>query len=128
MKLAHIRERNAAAGARWRLAAALDRSLWLDLERARRTLAVRDPRLAHNDAVFRVAVTTLDAHLAAGRRVDALRAIVEPFLERPDLAGDPDDSNLLLRERDVRFGPPVLQPTSLRDFYAFEAHVRTAWA
>ena len=26
-----------------------------------------------------------------------------------------------------RFGPPVLRPPSLRDFYAFEGHVRTMW-
>ena len=25
------------------------------------------------------------------------------------------------------FGPPILRPPSLRDFYAFEGHVRTMW-
>ncbi len=86
-------------------------------------------------------MTTLDAMLASGQRVEALRALVEPFLERPDLlpptvgagdAGDTEDSDdldeLALRVRDLRFGPPVLQPASLRDFYAFERHVATAWA
>ena len=33
-----------------------------------------------------------------------------------------------LDEADLRFGPPVLRPTSLRDFYAFEGHVATMWA
>ena len=28
---------------------------------------------------------------------------------------------------DLVFGPPVLRPPSLRDFYAFEGHVRTMW-
>ena len=27
-----------------------------------------------------------------------------------------------------RFGPPVLRPPSVRDFYAFEGHVRAMWA
>ena len=31
------------------------------------------------------------------------------------------------RRRDLVFGPPVLRPPSLRDFYAFEGHVRTMW-
>ena len=29
---------------------------------------------------------------------------------------------------DLRFGPPILRPTSLRDFYAFERHVGTMWS
>ena len=29
---------------------------------------------------------------------------------------------------DLAFGPPVLRPPSLRDFYAFERHVGTMWA
>src|SRR5205085_5778267 len=28
---------------------------------------------------------------------------------------------------DLLFGPPILRPPSLRDFYAFEGHVRTMW-
>jgi fumarylacetoacetate (FAA) hydrolase len=34
----------------------------------------------------------------------------------------------ILREEDVRFLPPVLRPPSFRDFYGFEAHVKTARA
>jgi fumarylacetoacetate (FAA) hydrolase len=132
MRVAHVRERNAPAGTPWRLAAALPGARWLDLEPARRRLNARDPRLAHNDPLFRAPLTTLDAHLAAGRRVESLRAVLEPYLERPDLIGNEeadggDDAYLGLEERSLRFGPPVLRPTSLRDFYAFEAHVKTAW-
>ena len=105
---------------------------WLDLEAARRLLSVTDPGSAHNDALFRAPVTSLEMHLAAGRRVEALRSLVEPFLERPDLlppGDDPDaDDDLALDARDLRFGPPILRPTSFRDFYAFEGHVRTMWA
>ena len=28
---------------------------------------------------------------------------------------------------DLAFGPPILRPASLRDFYAFERHVGTMW-
>ena len=28
---------------------------------------------------------------------------------------------------DLHFGPPILRPPSLRDFYAFERHVKTMW-
>ncbi len=47
MRLAHVHERNAPAGAPWRLAAALGGPRWLDLEPARRRLVAGDPRLAH---------------------------------------------------------------------------------
>ena len=45
MKIAHVRERNAPAGAPWRLAAALDAdgARWLDLEEARRALVAAQP-------------------------------------------------------------------------------------
>jgi fumarylacetoacetate (FAA) hydrolase len=127
MRIAHVREQNAPAGAPWRLAAALgtgpqpDR--WLDLEPARRRLVAEHPELGHNDALFRQRLTTLDAHLAAGRRVAQLRAIVEPFTD-----GHPEvDEATLLTAGDLRFGPPVLEPPSFRDFYAFETHVRAMW-
>ncbi len=117
MRIAHVRERNAPAGAAWRLAAAVDShgTRWLDLEAARRRLIEADPALPHNSARFRQPITTLDAHLAAGHRVAALSELLraEP-VEQMD-AGD------------LAFGPPVLRPPSLRDFYAFEGHVRTMW-
>jgi fumarylacetoacetate (FAA) hydrolase len=117
MKIAHVRERNAPAGTAWRLAAALDPdgARWLDLEAARRSLAAADPGRAHNSALFRRPITTLDAHLAAGMRVDALA----------DLHGaEPEEE---IEASALEFGPPILQPPTFRDFYAFERHVGTMW-
>jgi fumarylacetoacetate (FAA) hydrolase len=128
VKLAHVRERNAAAGAPWRLAVALDGGdaprQWLDLEVARRRAVAADPALAHNEPVFRRPVTTLDDHLAAGLRVESLRAVLERF--RP--IGDATDDDAVLAGDTLAFGPPILRPPSLRDFYAFEGHVGTMWA
>jgi 2-keto-4-pentenoate hydratase/2-oxohepta-3-ene-1,7-dioic acid hydratase in catechol pathway len=117
MKIAHVRERSAPAGAPWRLAAALDDdgTQWLDLEEARRSLVVRDPARAHNSSLFRQAVTTLDAHLASGLRVDALGDLLEADVD------EPMDASVLA------FGRPILAPPTLRDFYAFEQHVGTMW-
>jgi fumarylacetoacetate (FAA) hydrolase len=124
MKIAHVRERNGPAGAAWRLAAALDNgeapARWLDLEVARRRAIAVDPRLTHNSLLHRVPLATLDDHLARGLRVESLRELVEGFAARPD-----DDAVLLAG--DLAFGPPVLRPSSVRDFYAFEGHVRTMW-
>jgi fumarylacetoacetate (FAA) hydrolase len=117
MKLAHVMERHAPAGTPWRLAAALDPdgSHWRDLDDARRALVAADPRRAHNSALFRQPVTTLDAHLAAGLRVDAFADLLEADVDEPMDASD------------LVFGPPILAPPSLRDFYAFEQHVGTMW-
>lgn len=77
MKIAHIREHSAPAGTPWRLAGALDPgeapARWLDLEVARRRAARSDARLAHDAALYRSPLTTLDDHLARGLRVEALR-------------------------------------------------------
>jgi len=125
MKIAHVRERNAPAGTPWRLAAARDTAAeprwWLDLEEARQGLLVEDPRRAHNAVLFRQPVTTLDAHLARGLRVEALTEIVDGY------AAAADDDEAILDAADLVFGPPVLQPPSLRDFYTFEQHVGTMW-
>ena len=117
MKVAHVRALHAPAGEPWRLAAALDAegSSWLDLEAARRARVAADPRLAHNAALFRQPITTLDAHLAAGLRVDALGDLLEAPADEP------------LEAAELAFGPPVLEPPSFRDFYAFEQHVATMW-
>jgi fumarylacetoacetate (FAA) hydrolase len=117
MKIAHVRERRAPAGAPWRLAAALnaDGTSWMDLEASRRSLISRDPARAHNSALFRQPITTLDAHLAAGLRIDALADLLEADAE------EPMDASVLL------FGPPILAPPTFRDFYAFEQHVGTMW-
>ena len=117
MKIAHVRERNAPAGASWRLAAALDAdgARWLDLEEARRALVAAQPGRAHNSSLFRQPITTLDAHLASGLRVDALADLLAADAEEPMDASALD------------FGPPILRPPSFRDFYAFERHVGTMW-
>ncbi len=123
MRLAHIRERHAPAGAPWRLAAALDGppSRWVDLETARRRAVAARPALAHDRVLFRQPVTTLDDHLARGLRVAALADLVEGF----EVRGDDDDA--VARDDGIVFGPPVLAPPSVRDGYGFEGHVRTMW-
>lgn len=124
MKLAHVRERNAPAGTPFRLMAALDEAgrQWLDLESARRRALARDERLAHNSVLFRQPVTTLDDHLARGLRVSVLPELVEGFTK----SGDDDDA--ISDGTDLAFGPPLLRPASVRDFYAFEQHVGTIWS
>jgi fumarylacetoacetate (FAA) hydrolase len=125
MRIAHVRERTAPAGTPWRLAAARDTgpmpTRWLDLEEARQGLVVEDPQRAHNSALFRTAVTTLDDHLARGLRVEALAEIVEGY------ARATEDDEAILDAPNLQFGPPILRPPSLRDFYAFEQHVKTMW-
>jgi fumarylacetoacetate (FAA) hydrolase len=124
--VAHARQLHAPAGTPWRLVAALPSAStgerWLDLEVARRRLLGSDPGRAHNSALFRGPVSTLDAHLAAGLRVAVLEELVDGFTPRDD------DDEAILAGADVRFGPPILRPPSLRDFYAFEGHVATMWA
>jgi fumarylacetoacetate (FAA) hydrolase len=117
MKIAHVRAQHAPAGAPWRLSAALDAdgTRWLDLEDARRSMVASDPARAHNSALFRQPITTLDAHLANGLRVDALGDLLEAEVEGQ------------MEASDLRFGPPILAPPSFRDFYAFERHVGTMW-
>jgi fumarylacetoacetate (FAA) hydrolase len=127
VKIAHVREHQAPAGTPWRLAAALDDRetpmAWLDLEVERRRAVAGDPRLAHNSVLHRQAVTTLDAHLAAGLRIEGLRDLVEGFVAR----GSADEDDAILDGAALGFGPPIIAPPSLRDFYAFEGHVRTMW-
>jgi len=144
MRIAHVRERHAPSGAPWRLVAAIGPDArtapiprrWLDLEVARRRLLAADPRLAHNVPLFRAPIRTLDDHLAAGLRIAALGAVVDAFTPRDgddaftsrdgdDAPRDGDDA--VLDPADLAFGPPVLRPPSLRDFYTFEVHVGTMW-
>jgi fumarylacetoacetate (FAA) hydrolase len=123
MKIAHVRPLNAPAGSPWLLAAARDPSAerWLLLDEARQGLVVEDPRRAHNSALFREPVTTLDDHLRRGFRIEALAEIVEGY------GAASDDDEAIVDAAEMRFGPPILEPPSLRDFYAFEGHVRTMW-
>jgi len=124
MKVGHARERNAPAGTAHRLFAAFDAdgSQWLDLEVARRRAVRRDERRAHNSVLFRQPVRTLDDHLARGLRVEALAELLE------DARSHGEDDDALAAATDLDFGPPILRPPSLRDFYAFERHVATMWA
>jgi fumarylacetoacetate (FAA) hydrolase len=125
VKIAHVRERFAPIGAPWRLAAALDSgeapSRWVDLEIVRRRSVRARPTLAHDSALHRQPLSTLDDHLARGLRVEALRDLIDGFVP----GGEDDDA--ILPVDDLVFGPPILRPPSLRDFYAFEGHVRTMW-
>ena len=131
MRIAHVRERHAPAGAPWRLAAALgpgaaeasEPAAWLDLEVARRRAVAARPALAHDSVLHRQPVTTLDDHLDRGLRVAALGDLVDAFVPRGDAAED----DAVLDPADLRFGPPILRPPSFRDFYAFEQHVATMW-
>ena len=124
MKIAHAREQHAPAGAPFRLFAAadIDAARWLDLEVARRRAISVHAQLAHNSVLFRQPMTTLDDHLGRGLRVETLAEILEHFEQR-----DTDD-DALAATPDLSFGPPILRPTSLRDFYAFERHVSTVWS
>lgn len=125
MKVAHVRERNAPAGRPWRLVAARDQAetpaRWLDLEEARQGLVVEDPRRAHNSPLFRQPITTLDDHLARGLRVEALREVLDGY------AAASEDDEAIFGADELVFGPPILRPPSLRDFYTFEQHVGTMW-
>src|SRR4051812_10640747 len=127
MKVAHVRERFAPAGAPWRLAVAVDVSgggdpdRWIDLEQARRRAIRRNAALEPDPGAHRRPVPPLDAPPAAGLRVEALRALLEGFEPRDD------DDPAVLDTADLAFGPPILRPPSLRDFYAFQGHVRTMW-
>ena len=130
MKIAHVRERTAPSGSAWRVAAALDEGRrWLLLEEARAWIAGDSGGRAHNEALLRAPLTTLDAFLRERRgRVEALGALVEPVLERPELLEPSDEGGeMALASSELRFGPPLLEPPSLRDFYAFEQHVGTMW-
>ncbi len=125
MKLAHIRRSHAPTGTAWRLAAALDvgdaPTRWLDLEIARRRAVEARPSLAHDAVLYRHSITTLDDHLARGLRVDSLADLVIGFSPR-------DEYDEAVQDGDgLDIGPPVLRPTSLRDGYGFEGHVRTMW-
>jgi fumarylacetoacetate (FAA) hydrolase len=124
MKLAHVRDRHGPAGQPWRLVGALGDGTpmrWLELETARRRAVAADPRLAHNSVLHRRPLTTLDDLLQAGLRIEAVRELVEGFQPREE------DDEAVADDADLVFGPPVLSPPSLRDFYAFEGHVRTMW-
>jgi fumarylacetoacetate (FAA) hydrolase len=121
VRLAHVRERHAPAGAPWRLAAALDDGRWLDLETARRRAIAARPTLEHDSILFRQPTTTLDDGLRRGLRVAAFGELVDGFEPRGE------DDPAVLDAVGLQFGPPVLAPPSLRDGYGFEQHVGIMW-
>jgi fumarylacetoacetate (FAA) hydrolase len=126
MRLAHVRERHAPAGAAWRLAAAIGdpaAGRWVDLETARRRAVASDATLPHDNPLYRQPVSTLDDHLARGMRVEALADLIDGFTTR----GDRDEDDAVLDAGELAFGRPILRPSSFRDFYGFERHVRTMW-
>jgi fumarylacetoacetate (FAA) hydrolase len=94
---------------------------WADLELLRRRAIASDPRRAHNAQLYRQPVTTLDDLLARGLRLESLRELLEGFEPRAD------DDDAVLSGAELAFGPPLLEPPSVRDFYAFEGHVRAMW-
>jgi fumarylacetoacetate (FAA) hydrolase len=53
--------------------------------------------------------------------VESLHELAQAFEPRAD------DDDAILDAAELAFGPPVLRPPSVRDFYAFEGHVRTMW-
>ena len=123
MRLAHVRERHAPAGTRWRLAAALGDDRWLDLEPARRrAIAARPDASSTIAGLFRQPIATLDDGLRRGLRVAAFGDLVDGFQQR-----DEDDA-AVLDARDISFGAPLLEPRSFRDGYGVEGHVRTMWS
>ena len=91
MRLAHVRERNApparAGGSPRR---SMQGARWLDLEPARRRAVRARPTLEHDQVLYRQPLTTLDAHLGRGLRVEALRDLVDGFVAR-----DADDDAVL---------------------------------
>ena len=126
MRIAHVRERHAPAGAPWRLAGRAGRRrrpVPMDRPRGRApTRRGRAPELAHDAVLYRQPLTH------ARRPVRPAPAGRSPFASwsRGSSSRD-DDDPAVLDAADLRFGPPVLRPPSVRDFYAFEGHVRTMW-
>ncbi len=129
MILAHVRERNAPAGTAWRLAAAIGPAAHRRAPRALARPRGRPPPAARRRSGPGPQLGPLPpaaddprrpprggpAGRRPGRAGRGLRAARRRRPGRPAAA-------------DAGFGPPILRPASLRDFYAFEGHVATMWA
>ena len=91
---------------------------WLDSRARPSTRRRRPTELAHDSALHRQPVTTLDDTSGAGcgSRRCATWSRGSSARSRRRRRGP--------RGRRPRFGPPILRPPSVRDFYAFEGHVR----
>ena len=129
MRIAHVRERHAPAGAPWRLAAADPSSAAGrrpdPLDRPRAGPPARRRRPSRAGARQRPAPPAADDARRPARAPDcgSRRCATWSRASRPRA----DDDPALLDADDLAFGPPVLRPPSIRDFYAFEGHVRTMW-
>ena len=124
MRLAHIREHNAAAGADWRRGGcARFRRLALVRPRGRPPTGGRGgSEPSPRRVLIRQPITTLDDHLGRGLRVEALADLVERLRPARDRR-----RRCRPRRRRSRLRPADPPPARLRDFYAFERHVRTMW-
>lgn len=72
---------------------------------------------------------TLRGFLAVGDRAWKLLSDAVDALESlPHVPQGPNGSRLLHPSDEVRYLSPIPEPSSLRDFYAFEEHVRTGFA
>ena len=124
MRLAHVRERNAPAGAPWRLAAALDpaATTWLDVEVARRrAVAARPesrPRQRAPPPAGDHARRPPGPRPARGRARRPRRGVRPAWSRR---------RRCRPRCRRPRPRPAGAPPPSFRDFYSFERHVSTMW-
>ena len=129
MKVAHVRERFAPAGTHWRLAVAVDTSpgdsptRWLDLEPARRRAVARPTRARAR--LRRPSAAADDARRPSWRAACASRRCATS--SRASSHAATMTTRPSSTAADLDFGPPILRPPSLRDFYAFEGHVRTMW-
>ena len=124
VKIAHVRERNAPAGSPGgsppRATRAQTTALAGPEVGRRQGRPLRGSALSAQRVLFRQPITTLDdapgprpARGSAGRGGGRYAAARRPT-RRSSTA-------------DLAFGPPILRPPSLRDFYAFERHVATMW-
>ena len=78
-----------------------------------------------------IAARVDSAYASAGE--DVFQEPVSPAASREHVdveilaAGAEAFDDAVAEAPDLAFGPPILRPTSLRDFYAFERHVATMW-
>ena len=127
MRIAHVRERHAPAGTPWRLAGALDDgdapTRWVDLEVARRRAIGRRPGAGARRRPLSPAADDARRPVSTGGlRVEALRELVEGFEPRERTTTRPSSTRRISRS-----GRPSFDRRRVRDFYAFEGHVRTMW-
>ena len=113
MRIAHIRERNAPAGAPWRLAGAIDEGLqWVDLEIATRTWQGRASPDSVSYRIVREWRLAVLARIKSGLLAPAMAAMGEDFV-MPDLPQLEGHLLGLLHDEQL-LSAPVLAP--VRDY------------